>query len=74
MLCKLQVGYNVDGWLFKNKDPLNETVIQLFRKSNNKLMPQLFAENKDGQLRNYLTNSFFKVQFITRYSFSLYIN
>jgi len=47
-----EVGYNVDGWLFKNKDPLNETVIQLFRKSSNKLMPQLFAENKDGKKKH----------------------
>lgn len=27
------VGYNVDGWLNKNKDPLNENVIELFVKS-----------------------------------------
>jgi len=42
-----QVGYNVDGWLFKNKDPLNESVLQLFRKSTNKLMTQLFPEVKE---------------------------
>merc|ERR1719427_1500442 len=47
-----EVGYNVDGWLFKNKDPLNETVIQLFRKSSNILMPQLFAEVKDGKKKH----------------------
>lgn len=66
-LNKLKVGYNVDGWLFKNKDPLNETVIQLFRKSSNKLMPQLFAENKDGWLRNNLTSIIFKILFKTRH-------
>merc|ERR1739838_367912 len=43
-----QVGYNVDGWLFKNKDPLNDTVIQMFRKSTNKLMAQLFPLPKEG--------------------------
>ena len=42
-----QVGYNVDGWLFKNKDPLNQSVIQLFRKSSNPVMSLLFPEPKE---------------------------
>merc|ERR1719354_73922 len=42
-----QVGYNVDGWLFKNKDPLNDSVLQLFRKSSNAVMSLLFPEVKE---------------------------
>merc|ERR1711971_653702 len=36
------VPYNVNGWLEKNKDPVNETVIEQFRKGGNKLIGELF--------------------------------
>ncbi|KAM9855622.1 myosin-7-like [Aulostomus maculatus] len=36
------VPYNITGWLDKNRDPLNETVVVLFQKSSNKLMSALF--------------------------------
>ncbi|XP_041656373.1 myosin-7B-like [Cheilinus undulatus] len=36
------VPYNITGWLDKNRDPLNETVVALFQKSSNKLMAGLF--------------------------------
>lgn len=36
------VPYNITGWLDKNRDPLNETVVILFQKSSNKLMAGLF--------------------------------
>ncbi|CAL8405972.1 unnamed protein product [Arctogadus glacialis] len=36
------VPYNVAGWLDKNKDPLNDSVIQLYQKSSNKLLPVLY--------------------------------
>ncbi|CAL9694873.1 unnamed protein product [Knipowitschia caucasica] len=36
------VDYNIAGWLDKNKDPLNESVIQLYQKSSVKLMPILY--------------------------------
>ncbi|KAF7653142.1 hypothetical protein LDENG_00086620 [Lucifuga dentata] len=36
------VPYNITGWLDKNRDPLNETVVALFQKSCNKLMAGLF--------------------------------
>uniref|UniRef100_A0A8C5P7D3 Myosin heavy chain n=1 Tax=Leptobrachium leishanense TaxID=445787 RepID=A0A8C5P7D3_9ANUR len=36
------VPYNIVGWLEKNKDPLNETVVGLFQKSSNKLLGSLF--------------------------------
>ncbi|XP_062251988.1 myosin, heavy chain 7B, cardiac muscle, beta a isoform X1 [Platichthys flesus] len=36
------VPYNILGWLEKNKDPLNETVVACFRKSSNKLLASLY--------------------------------
>uniref|UniRef100_A0A452J0W6 Myosin motor domain-containing protein n=1 Tax=Gopherus agassizii TaxID=38772 RepID=A0A452J0W6_9SAUR len=36
------VPYNIIGWLEKNKDPLNETVVGIFQKSANKLLASLF--------------------------------
>ncbi|XP_029434330.1 myosin-15 [Rhinatrema bivittatum] len=36
------VPYNIVGWLEKNKDPLNETVVGFFQKSSNKLLACLF--------------------------------
>uniref|UniRef100_A0A3Q2PPI2 Myosin heavy chain, fast skeletal muscle n=1 Tax=Fundulus heteroclitus TaxID=8078 RepID=A0A3Q2PPI2_FUNHE len=32
------VDYNITGWLDKNKDPLNDSVVQLYQKSANKLL------------------------------------
>ncbi|KAM4673586.1 myosin heavy chain, skeletal muscle, adult-like isoform 1-T1 [Amazona ochrocephala] len=37
------VDYNITGWLEKNKDPLNETVIALYQKSSLKTLASLFA-------------------------------
>lgn len=37
-----QVPYNISGWLDKNRDPLNETVVGIFQRSSNKLMASLF--------------------------------
>ncbi|XP_063465478.1 myosin-6 isoform X2 [Symphalangus syndactylus] len=37
------VDYNILGWLEKNKDPLNETVVALYQKSSLKLMATLFS-------------------------------
>uniref|UniRef100_A0A671W074 Myosin-7B n=1 Tax=Sparus aurata TaxID=8175 RepID=A0A671W074_SPAAU len=36
------VPYNIFGWLDKNKDPLNETVVACFQKSSNKLLACLY--------------------------------
>ncbi|XP_078112484.1 myosin heavy chain, fast skeletal muscle-like [Sander vitreus] len=36
------VDYNITGWLDKNKDPLNESVIQLYQKSPVKLLAVLY--------------------------------
>ncbi|GAB5582694.1 superfast myosin heavy chain isoform X2 [Prionailurus iriomotensis] len=40
------VGYNITGWLEKNKDPLNETVVGLFQKSSLVLLALLFKEEE----------------------------
>ncbi|KAM4598461.1 myosin heavy chain, fast skeletal muscle-like [Polymixia lowei] len=37
------VDYNISGWLDKNKDPLNESVVQLYQKSSVKLLSYLYA-------------------------------
>uniref|UniRef100_A0A8C2PW14 Myosin heavy chain 7 n=1 Tax=Cyprinus carpio TaxID=7962 RepID=A0A8C2PW14_CYPCA len=37
------VDYNINNWLVKNKDPLNETVVGLYQKSTMKLLSILFA-------------------------------
>ncbi|KAJ8251309.1 hypothetical protein GJAV_G00219950 [Gymnothorax javanicus] len=37
------VDYNISGWLDKNKDPLNESVVQLYQKSSVKLLANLYA-------------------------------
>lgn len=39
--------YNIAGWLDKNKDPLNETVVACFQKSASKLLASLY-ENYVG--------------------------
>ncbi|KAJ4937654.1 hypothetical protein JOQ06_002286 [Pogonophryne albipinna] len=36
------VDYNISGWLDKNKDPLNDSVIQLYMKSSVKLLGLLY--------------------------------
>ncbi|KAK3527272.1 hypothetical protein QTP86_018619 [Hemibagrus guttatus] len=36
------VDYNISGWLDKNKDPLNESVVQLYQKSAVKLLSTLY--------------------------------
>uniref|UniRef100_A0A8C6YMD3 Uncharacterized protein n=1 Tax=Naja naja TaxID=35670 RepID=A0A8C6YMD3_NAJNA len=38
------VDYNIGGWLDKNKDPLNETVVGLYQKSSMKTLALLFAD------------------------------
>ncbi|KAG9335084.1 hypothetical protein JZ751_005760, partial [Albula glossodonta] len=37
------VDYNICGWLDKNKDPLNDSVVQLYQKSSVKLLANLYA-------------------------------
>ncbi|XP_067109505.1 myosin heavy chain, fast skeletal muscle-like [Osmerus mordax] len=37
------VDYNITGWLEKNKDPLNDSVIQLYGKSSVKLLATIYV-------------------------------
>ncbi|EZA50495.1 Myosin heavy chain, muscle [Ooceraea biroi] len=39
------VPYNITGWLEKNKDPLNDTVVDQYKKSANKLLVEIFADH-----------------------------
>jgi len=39
------VAYNITGWLEKNKDPLNDTVVDQFKKSKNLLLIEIFADH-----------------------------
>ncbi|CAB1449695.1 unnamed protein product [Pleuronectes platessa] len=39
------VDYNITGWLEKNKDPLNDSVVQLYQKASNKLLALLYASH-----------------------------
>jgi myosin heavy subunit len=41
----IQVSYNLTGWLEKNKDPLNDTVVDQFKKASNKLLVEIFADH-----------------------------
>ncbi|XP_066538403.1 uncharacterized protein [Hoplias malabaricus] len=44
------VDYNINNWLVKNKDPLNETVVGLYQKSTMKLLSTLFANYAGADL------------------------
>merc|ERR1712241_1551748 len=39
------VSYNVTGWLEKNKDPVNDTVVDLMKKASNELLVHLWADH-----------------------------
>merc|ERR1712223_1433812 len=39
------VSYNVTGWLEKNKDPVNDTIVDILKKSSNELLTVLWADH-----------------------------
>merc|ERR1712165_339247 len=39
------VNYNVTGWLEKNKDPVNDTVVDVLKRGSNELMQLLWADH-----------------------------
>merc|ERR1712223_171036 len=39
------VSYNLTGWLFKNKDPLNDTIVEMMKNGSNSLMIRCFADH-----------------------------
>jgi myosin heavy subunit len=44
------VGYNTSGWIDKNKDPINECIVQLMQSSKEPLVATFFKEpDTDGQ-------------------------
>ncbi|XP_072571706.1 myosin heavy chain, fast skeletal muscle [Paramormyrops kingsleyae] len=43
------VDYNIIGWLDKNKDPLNDSVVQLYQKSSMKLLAHLYASHASAE-------------------------
>uniref|UniRef100_A0A8B9HXM4 Myosin-7 n=1 Tax=Astyanax mexicanus TaxID=7994 RepID=A0A8B9HXM4_ASTMX len=47
------VDYNINNWLVKNKDPLNETVVGLYQKSSLKLLSNLFANYASADSGKY---------------------
>merc|ERR1719292_65165 len=43
------VGYNVTGWLFKNKDPVNEAVVGMMASAGNAVCALVFTEKDTGE-------------------------
>merc|ERR1719346_265031 len=39
------VSYNLTGWLEKNKDPLNDTIVELFKNGSNNLLIECFKDH-----------------------------
>ena len=39
------VSYNLTGWLEKNKDPMNDTVVELLKCGSNRLVVHIFADH-----------------------------
>lgn len=39
------VNYNLAGWLEKNKDPLNDTLVDQIKKAENELAVTIFADH-----------------------------
>ncbi len=39
------VSYNLTGWLEKNKDPLNDTIVELMKNGSNKLLVECFKDH-----------------------------
>merc|ERR1712203_684575 len=39
------VSYNLTGWLEKNKDPINDTVVELMKNGSNKLLVNCFIDH-----------------------------
>merc|ERR1739838_1037541 len=69
------VSYNLTGWLFKNKDPLNDTIVEMLKNGSNPLMVTVFADHPgqpveakkdDGQKKKKgggkTVSSFYKTQ------------
>merc|ERR1712042_80792 len=40
-----KVSYNITGWLEKNKDPLNDTIVEMMKNGTNALVVKCFADH-----------------------------
>ena len=40
--------YNINGWLDKNKDPIQECVVQLMQESKEPLVAYFFKDQEEG--------------------------
>merc|ERR1740131_880313 len=40
-----KVSYNITGWLEKNKDPLNDTIVEMMKNGTNALVVQCYADH-----------------------------
>ena len=56
-----QVGYNIDGWLNKNKDPINESIVSLLGSSKEKLISALFHEEPGSAVTSHPSMHFVNV-------------
>ena len=52
-----QVPYKISGWLDKNKDPLNETVVGVFQNSSNKLLATVYENYISSDTGNTTVHS-----------------
>jgi myosin heavy subunit len=46
------VSYNLTGWLEKNKDPLNDTIVEMIKNGSNSLAIQCFGDHPGQPLEN----------------------
>ena len=46
------VSYNLTGWLEKNKDPLNDTIVQLMKDGSNALLVECFKDHPGQPLES----------------------
>ena len=53
------VSYNVTGWLEKNKDPLNDTIVELIKNGGNSMAIECFKDHP-GQVISHQTHFPFK--------------
>merc|ERR1711976_1008987 len=61
------VSYNLTGWLFKNKDPLNDTIVEMMKNGSNALLITCFADHPGQPLEakkggGKTVSSFYKSQ------------
>ena len=51
------VSYNLTGWLEKNKDPLNDTVVDILKNGSNSLIQHIFADHPGQRDFTFMTSA-----------------